>query len=150
MFSASTRNRLAQADYGIDQLTLRTTELTDQEASNQIVVDVSNQAIGLRQAQVRYEAAVRSRILEQQLLSAEQKKFALGASTPFNVVQQQRDLAAAQSAEVSAQVAYVNARISLDQTLGTTLEKNNISLQEAMSGQVTRQSSLPATLPKQP
>lgn len=149
-FSASLRNRQAQADYAVDQLQLRQTELQDRKNLNQIAVDVSNYVTGLRQARSRYAAAVRNRILQQQLLSAEQKKFALGVSTPFNVVTQQRDLATAQSTEISDLVAYSTARVALDQALGTTLDENNVSLQEAMSGQVTRQPSLPATLPKQP
>lgn len=149
-FSAPIHNRQAQADYGIDQLTLRTTQLQDQKNLNQIAVDVSNYVTGLRQARARYEAAAGALTLQQQLLSAEQKKFALGASTPFNVVTQQRDLATAQSTEIADLVAYESARIALDQALGTTLEKNNVSLQEAMGGHITRQSSLPATLPAQP
>ena len=115
-----------------------------------MAVDVSNQSIGLQQARVRYQAAVRNRTLEQQLLDAEQKKFALGASTTFLVVQQQRDLATAQSAEVAALVAFSNAQVSLDQTLGTTLQANHISLDEAKTGQVAGKSSLPAKLPAQP
>ncbi len=144
------RNRQAQADFAIEQLGLRQTELQNQRSVNQVAVDVSNQVVGLQQARVRYQAAVRNRILEQQLLDAEQKKFGLGASTTFNVVQQQRDLATAQSAEVTALVTYSNARVSLDQTLGTTLETNHVTVQEAMSGRVSRPSSLPATLPSQP
>jgi outer membrane protein TolC len=112
-------------------------------------VDVSNQVIGLQQARVRYLAAVKNRELEQQLLDAEQKRFALGASTTFLVVQQQRDLATAQSNEVAALVAYSNSRVALDQTLGTTLEANHVTVKEALNGRINRQSSLPATLPTQ-
>ncbi len=122
------RNRQAQADAAIDVLTIRQSELQLQKDVNQLAVDVSNQAVGLQQARVRYQAAVRNRVLEQQLLEAEQKKFSLGASTTYNVVQQQRDLATAQSTEVAALVAYSSARVALDQTLGTTLEVNHISV----------------------
>ncbi len=146
-FDPTLRNRVAQADYGIEQLGLRQTELENKRTVNQVAVDVSNQSIGLQQARARYQAAVRSRVLQQQLLDAEQKKFALGASTSFLVVQQQRDLATAQSAEVAALVAFSNARIALDQTLGTVLKTNNISVSEAQSGRVNRQSALPPTLP---
>ena len=149
-FSASLRNRQAQADYGYDQLQLRQTELTDQKNLNQIAVDVSNQVITLQQARARYEAAVKNRVLQQQLLSAEQKKFALGASTPYNVVVQQRDLSTAQSTEISDLVAYSTAKVALDQALGTTLEENNVSLQESAAGHVNRPSTLPAVLPKEP
>ena len=147
---APLRNRQAQADYGIDQLTLRQTQLQFQQSLNQLMVDVSNGIVGVQQARVRYLAAIKSRVLEQQLLDAEQKKFSLGASTTFLVVQQQRDLATAQSAEIAALVAYSNARVSLDQTLGTTLEQNHVTLEDAVRGRVSRQSSLPETLPTQP
>ncbi len=143
----SLRNRQALADAAIDRITVRQNELQLQKNVNQLAVDVSNQVVGLQQARARYQAAIRNRILEQQLLDAEQKKFALGASTTYNVVQQQRDLATAQSSEVASLVAYSNARVSLDQTLGTTLEANHITVQEALSGHVSRASTLPTTLP---
>ncbi len=146
-FNAALRNQTAQADYAIDQLQLRQQELQNRKDSNQIVVDVSNQVTALRQARVRYNAAVKNRVLEEQLLDAEQKKFSLGASTTFNVVQQQRDLSAAQSTQVATLVTYSNARVALDQTLGTTLDENHISIEDALSGRVARRSSLPASLP---
>jgi len=149
-FSANLRNRQAQADYSIDQLSMRQSELQSRKDFNQVAVDISNQSIGLQQARVRYQAATKNRVLQQQLLDAEQKKFSLGASTTFLVVQQQRDLSTAQSSEVAALVAYSNARVALDQTLGTTLESHGVSLQEAKTGQVLRKSSLPAKLPEQP
>lgn len=138
------RNRSAQADAAIDQLTIRQNELQLRKDQNQLVVDVSNQVVGLQQARARYQAAVRNRVLEQQLFDAEQKKFSLGASTTYLVVQQQRDLIAAQSSEVAALVAYSNARVSLDQTLGTTLENNHVTVKEALAGKVSRTSLLPA------
>ena len=80
--------------------------------------------------------------LQQQLLDAEQKKLAGGASTPFNVVQQQRDLVAAQSAEIAALVDFSNARVALDQTLGITLEVNHVAIEDAQGGKVQRVSSV--------
>ncbi len=141
------RNRQALADATIDQLTIRQSELQLKKDQNQLAVDVSNQVVGLQQARARYQAAIRNRILEQQLLDAEQKKFSLGASTTYLVVQQQRDLATAQSSEVAALVAYSSARVSLDQTLGTTLETYHVTVHEALSGRVSRPSTLPANLP---
>jgi len=145
-FGPTLRNRQARADQSIDQLSLRQTELENERSINQVAVDVSNQLITLQQARIRYQAAVKNRVLEQQLLEAEQKKFALGASTTFNVVTQQRDLATAQATEISALATYSQARILLDQTLGTTLKTNNVQIEEAQSGQVARQSVLPDNL----
>ena len=146
-FGPTLRNRQARADQSIDQLSLRQQELENERTINQVAVDVSNQLIGLQQARIKYQAAVKNRVLEQQLLDAEQKKFALGASTTYNVVTQERDLAAAQATEIAALAGYSQARIQLDQTLGTTLKSNNISIEEVQKGRVARTSALPAVLP---
>ncbi len=143
-------NRQAQADYGVEQLQLRQTQLTTQKSLNQVIVDISNNMIGVQQARARYAAAVKNQELQQQLLDAEQRKFLLGASTSYNVTQQQRDLAAASSTVLSALTGYSTARVALEQALGTTLEANHVSIDEARSGVVARPSVLPDTLPSKP
>jgi outer membrane protein len=143
VFQTPLRNDQAQADFAIDQLQLRQSQIQLNKDLNQVAVDISNYSVALRQARGRYRAAVQTRILQQQLLDAEQKKLAGGASTPFNVVQQERDLAAAQSAEIAVLVDYSNARVALDQTLGTTLAVNHVSLEDARAGRVQRVSSAP-------
>jgi len=145
--SVQLRDRQAQADYAIDQLSLRQQQLTTARDMNQAQVDVTNSVVALRQARARYDAAVQSRILQEQLLDSEQKKFTLGASTPYNVIVEQRDLTTAQSNELAARVSYQSARINLDQTIGATLEANHVSLIDAKKGVVPGESSLPASLP---
>jgi outer membrane protein len=127
-YFAQLRNRQALADYAIDQLQYRQTQLTTVKDLNQVQVDVLNATIALRQARARYQAAVQNRTLQEQLFESEQKKFKLGASTPYNVIQQQRDLVAAQSTTVAQLAAYTGARISLERTLGTILTANHVSL----------------------
>jgi outer membrane protein TolC len=106
---------------------------------------VANALIAVQQARAAYEAAGKARILQEQTLDAEQKKYTLGASTNFLVIQSQRDLAAAQSTEVAARSNYTKARVALDQATGLTLETNGIRISEAMSGRVSRPpSALPA------
>ena len=124
----------AQSDLAIDQLQLRQTELSVAKEAKQAQVDVMNALVALQQARARYESAVRNRILAEKLLKAEQRKFSLGASTPYEVIQQQRDLTTAQSNEVATLVAHSNARIRMDQTLGTILETNHISVTDVMKG----------------
>jgi hypothetical protein len=141
-FQTPLRNDQAQADYAIDQLQLRQSQVQLSKDLNQVAVDVSNYLVAMRQARGRYRAAVQTRMLQEQLLDAEQKKLAGGASTPFNVVQQQRDLVAAQSAEIAALVDFSNARVALDQTLGTTLEVNHVAIEDAQGGKVERVSSV--------
>jgi len=141
------RNRAAQSDYVTSALSQRQSELALQKAINQVRVDVQNALIGVRQARVRYDSAVKARILQQQTLDADRKKYTLGASTVFQVVQDQQTLASAQSTEQQSLANYSHARIQFDQALGTTLEVNHISIDEALSGRVMQPSALPATLP---
>ena len=147
-YSENIHNGQAQADYGVEQLQLRQTQLRNQKDLNQVTVDVSNQMIALQQAQTRYKATVKSRILEEQLVSAEQKKYKLGTSTTYAVIQVQRDLATARSNEVAATAQFANAKIGLERVLGSTLESYNIGLQDANEGRVARSSAIPDVLPQ--
>ncbi|HXP86620.1 MAG TPA: TolC family protein [Bryobacteraceae bacterium] len=137
------RNRQAQGDYGVDQLQLRQSDVRGRKAMDQIIVDISLQTIAVRQARARYAAAVSARELNEQLLTAEQTRFAFGSSSLSNMILTQRAVLAGQSAETDARSAYVHARIALDQVLGETLEVNHISIDEGLSGRVAKESKLP-------
>jgi outer membrane protein len=137
------RNRAAQADYVTDELALRQSELQLQRVINQVRVDVKNAVIGLQQARARHDAAVRTRVLAEQNLDAEQKKFQFSLTPDLSaVVQAQRDLALDQSAEVQSIANYTHAKIAFQQALGRTLEENHVSMEEASTGRVARQSLL--------
>jgi outer membrane protein len=144
------RNRQAQADYGIDQLTITQGDLVERRNRNQMVVDISNQVIALRQARARYANASDTRALQQDLLDKEQQKFRLGSSTIDNIIAAQRALIAAQYVEISALRTYAQSRVALDQVLGVTLDANHVSVGEALKGKVERPSVLPRELPESP
>lgn len=137
-------NRQARADMANDLLRLRQQELRAQAQINNVRVEVQNALIGLQQARAGYQAAVKSRIFAEQTLDAEQKKYALGASTIFLVIQAQRDLAVAQGNEVTALSTYSRSKVQIDQSVGTTLDTYNISIDEAKKGVVARP---PSTVP---
>jgi outer membrane protein TolC len=141
--SASLGNRTAQGDYGIDQLQFRQSQITEQRDTNNIVVDISARMSALRQARARHSAAVNTRTLQEQLLAADREKFSSGMATFNDIIIDQRALVAAQISEVNALAAYAHARVSLDQTLGETLERNGVSLDEGLSGRVARESKAP-------
>jgi outer membrane protein TolC len=134
----STGNRQAQADFGIDQLQLRQSQLTTSGTRNQVEVDVTNSVVALRQARARYEASHSNLKLQQELLDGERKKFELGESTSYNVIQQQRDLTAAKASELAALVTWQSARINLDSITGTISEANGITLADAKTGHVAQ------------
>ncbi|HEX6894660.1 MAG TPA: TolC family protein [Bryobacteraceae bacterium] len=136
LFRGEFQNRIAQGDYGVDQLQLRQNDLVERRNLNDIVVSISNQMTALRQARLRYSQAADSRMLQQELLEKEQQMFSFGTATIANLVAAQQSLLAAESTEVASRAAYMHARISLDQVLGETLEANHISVEQAESGQV--------------
>ncbi len=132
------RNRSARADMATAQRQYRQTALGLQKAINQIRVDVQTALTALQQARAQYAAAAKGVDLELQTLDAEQKKLALGASTPYNVILIQRDLATAQLSLVTARAAYAQARILLDLSTGDLLPRNSIQIDEARSGRVSK------------
>jgi outer membrane protein TolC len=77
------------------------------------------------------------------MLDSEKKRFDLGSSTIFQIVQAQRDLATARTAEINAMRSYVNARTELDRVTGQTLSRNNVSVEEAYVGRVSKQPDPP-------
>jgi outer membrane protein TolC len=141
------RNRSQQADYVTDQLQLRQSELQLQRSVNQVRVDVKTALIGLEQARARHQTAVDTRVLSEQSLEAENKRFQAGVGSVALVMQAQKDLANTQDAEVQAMANYTHAKIFFDQAMGRTLQVNHISMQEATDGKVQRESFIPATLP---
>ncbi len=146
--SAVFHNRQAQGDYGIDQLQFRQSQLRTQKDLNQILVDISSQLSALRQARSRYGTARDTRLLQEQLLAGEQRR-SYGAQTFNYIMTDQRALIAAQLSEMNAAVNYVRVRISLDQVLGDTLERNRITIEEGLNGKVERKSQAPELAPPQ-
>jgi len=141
------RNRAAQADYVTDELALRQAELQMQRANNQVRVDVKTNLINLEQARARYETAVATRQLSEQNLDAEQKRFNYGVGSVALVIAAQQQVAADEDAEVQSMANYTHAKIAFDDAMGRTLAVNNVSMEEAKSGRVARESVIPATAP---
>ena len=132
------RNRAAQANIATAAFGLRQSELQVQRQVNQIRVDIQTALIALQEARAQYQAAVKQRILEEQTVDADQKKLALGATTVFQLIQDQRDLSTAGENVVTAEATYAQARVQLDIATGMTLQNNNVEFDEAKSGRLAR------------
>ncbi len=132
------RNRQAQADLTATMLEGRQAEIRLRQTENAIRTEVQNAVIQVEQARARYQTALKSRILQERTLEAEQKKFDLGVSTIFLVVQAQRDVAVARSQEIAAMNNYALAGVEMDRATGHTLTANGISIAEAYEGVVRR------------
>ncbi len=135
------RNRVAQADAVRDQLQVRQTQVRRQQFEDQIRLEVADAYVAMQQARAAYDAAVQSRLLQEQSVKVEQETFDVGLATNYLVIQYQTYLAQARSTEVAAKGAYVKARVALDRATASTLEKNQVSVEEAQKGGVSRPSS---------
>jgi outer membrane protein TolC len=139
------RNRQAQADSADAQLTERQDEARLRQTQNNVLVAVRNTLIALVQDKAALNAATKTRILQQETLDAEEKKLKLGASTIFNVVTDQNTLASAASAEVRALANLAEAQINFDSAMARTLEVNHITIADATTGTVPRDTLIPGT-----
>ena len=142
------RNRSAQADQMRSELELRQAQMRLQQLQNQVAIQVRQAQFTVQQDRAQVEAAEKALELAQQSLDAEQKKYALGASTNFNVLQTETDLATADSSLVTARTAYEKSRVELDRVTGYTLVRNGIVLEDAFNGVVTKQPVVPNVAPR--
>src|ERR1700676_1341692 len=131
------RNRVAQADAVRDQLQVRQSQLRRQQFEDQVRLEVADAYVALQQARAAYDAAVQSRILQEQSVKVEQETFDVGLATNYLVIQYQTFLAQAQSTEVAAKGAYAKAKVALDRATASTLEVNEVSVQDARDGRVS-------------
>jgi outer membrane protein len=140
------RNRSAQADNARALLVQRQLETQMQQLKNATLLDVRNSYIALTQDRAQVEAASEARQLQQETFDAEQKKYRLGASTVYNVILTQRDLIAAQGTEIRALANLEEAKANYERALGRTLEVNHVTIADALSGEVERETLIPGTL----
>jgi outer membrane protein TolC len=139
------RNRSAQADVARALLEQRQLEEQLQRQKNQVEQDVRSAEIGVIQAKSQIQAGVKAVLLAQKTLDAEQKKFQLGESTVFLVIQAQRDLATAEGNEVKARSTYAKALTQFQQVTATILADYHIEMNDALQGKVIRSPNIPGT-----
>jgi outer membrane protein TolC len=141
------RNRAAQADQARSLIEYRQAEMHLEQLYTQIHMQVVNAQIALANDRELVKASIAARDYNQQSLDAEGKKLRLGASTTANVLQQQRNLAAADNNLISAQAIYAQARASLYQMLASTLQHYGINMNEAASGDMKAAPLVPGLTP---
>ena len=142
------RNRGAQADQVRSELEYRQAQMRLEQLQNQIRIEVRNAQFSVQQNRARVDAANAAAVLAQQSLDAEEKKYALGASTNYNVLQAQNNLAQAQSNLVAARGAYEKARVELDRVTARTLSSLGIEIADAETGTVSKMPNAPGVAPR--
>ena len=128
------RNRVAKADQYRSDLEYRQAELREQQLKKQIRIEVRNAEYALEQGRARVDAAKKARDLAEKTFTIMQKEQTLGAGSSFQTLSAQRDLALAELDLVNASTAYQKSKLELQRATGTTLEENNIQIQNAVDG----------------
>jgi outer membrane protein TolC len=123
--SVISRAEYAQARVNLDQAVFR---LKNQE--QQVFLEIKNAVRGVQTDYKRVHAYRIARELAEKKLDAEEKKLKVGLTTNYVVLQYQRDLADALSAELQAIIDYNLSLARLDKALGTTLKNKNIRFSE--------------------
>ncbi len=130
------RNRVAQADAARDAVQVRQVQARTEKLSNQIRQDIEAAEIAVETSFAAYKAAESSRGYQEQLLQADRDRLEFGQSTNLQVIQDVAYLAQARASEIAARSNFQKARIELDRDMGDLLDKNGISLEDAVQGQV--------------
>jgi outer membrane protein TolC len=127
-------NRAAEADYDRALNEQRLSKSRMEVVAQQIALEVRNAVTQVEMNRARIETAQITRQLAQQKMEAEQAKFGLGTSTLRFVLEEQRNVAQAESNELQSMVNFTKSLVDLDKSMGLTLTKNNIEIQKALNG----------------
>ena len=123
-------NRAAKSRLVAKKLEVAQLLLDIKDVEKTIAVEVREAYRQIKTDIKRVHAARIARKLAEEKLSAEEKKFEVGLSTSFNVLEFQEDLAEEQSNEIKAIIDYKKSRNRLRQVKAQTLKENNIQLSE--------------------
>jgi HAE1 family hydrophobic/amphiphilic exporter-1 len=118
------RNNLKSGKASLKQILLQVKQL-----EQNIMVEIDND-VGVARADFEsVDASRQARIYAQAALDAEQKKYAVGKSTTFTVLQLQNNLTTAKSQEIRALANYNQALANLAADEGSTLQRHNLDVE---------------------
>ncbi|HEV2424038.1 MAG TPA: TolC family protein [Terriglobia bacterium] len=143
------RNRTEQADAARALFEQRQLQTQLQQEKNTIAQDVRNAEIAITQAKAQINATIKAVDLARQTLDADRKKFQLGETTTFQLIQDQRDLTTAEGNESKAFQTFATALTQFSQATGTTLNRYHVEIGDAKQGRVTHPPNIPGAEPVQ-
>jgi outer membrane protein TolC len=121
--------RATKAELKKSQLEKEEALIALKDLEQQIVTEVRGATRQLETDQKRIEATKAAEEFARQVLLAEERKYELGLSTSYELLQFQANLATAAKNRLRALIDYRKSIVALYQALGVTLEKLNIELE---------------------
>ena len=107
-------NSIADASYGRAKVEKQQIDISLRDLELQVAQQVRDSARTLLANSKRVDATKAARVLAERRLEAEEKKFAAGMSTSFEVFQAQRDLSQARSNELRAVLDYNKSQVDYE------------------------------------
>lgn len=123
LFNRASKSRAAKSLYELNAAKIAF--LSKKQA---IDMEILRTAREINTAEERIAATKASRVLAERKLEAETRKYDVGASTGFAVLEFQTDLAIEKSKEIKALIDHIKALARLELVTGTVLKNHNISL----------------------
>jgi outer membrane protein TolC len=136
--SINLRNRQAKADQFRAVLQYRQSQISSEQQQKLILFDVRNSKFALEQAQARVDAAQKARDLAQRTFDITKQEQVLGAKSGLDVLNAESALALLEAALDTAQTGYEKAKVDIDRAIGETLERTDVSIDDAKLGVVTQ------------
>ncbi len=122
-------NVKARNAYKSDKVNLQQLLLGLKKSEQNVMVEIDNAVKAAQSAYESVSATRQARIFAEAALDAEQKKYAVGKSTTFTVLQLQNTLTADRGDEIRSLADYYEALAKLAQQEGSTLERNRINIE---------------------
>ena len=123
-------NRSASSQYAASRLEKRRAELNIKKMEQDIIVQIRDAVRQIDTDIRRIRATQLARTLEERNLTEEEERLRLGLSTVRDVLETQRILATARTNHLKAIIDYNESLINLEKVRGTTLEKNDIKIDD--------------------
>jgi len=121
-------NKAAQSEYSRAMTQKQITEARRATLAQRIALEVRNAHSRVEMNRVHIQAAEKALELARRQLAAEEKKNQLGVSSIRFVLDEQRNVTAAETTAIQALVNYAKSLVDYDRAIGRTLRKNNIEI----------------------
>jgi outer membrane protein len=121
-------NLAARSTFKSDKAVQQQDLLKLKQLEQNVMVEIDNAVKNAQSTLDSVDATKEARVYAQAALDAEQKKYAVGKSTTFTVLQLQNNLTTAKSQEIRSLANYQEALTALAQQEGTTLERRHVDV----------------------
>lgn len=127
------RSRSAQAEMAAAEIARRRDQYQERDLQQSITLEVNNAVSSLEQSKANIAGATAARDLAKKNEEAEQRKYDLGATTIFFVLDAQQRASDAETQLLSARISYRKAVISLQRTTAALLREYSVVIDDALA-----------------